>query len=183
MATSKDGLNLLTKCAPADLGKLVHQVADSLTGHHRPRYQDYGKTWSLDEWFQVLHSSEAYLKAAVKGDSTKDDMKADLEGVSDNVKEKLIECVTVRRSELRKALVDNTAAISQAHLTDFDWKLKLALSSDKISSVQEPLVNLDLSVLEDGTNKLVSLELNKEELQRLLASLETANRAVLQLKT
>ena len=52
----------------------------------------------------------------------------------------------------------------------------MALSSDKISSVQEPLVNLDLSVMEDGSNKHVSLELNREELQKLVSSLETANR-------
>ncbi|XP_789228.1 COMM domain-containing protein 8 [Strongylocentrotus purpuratus] len=183
MATPIEDLGLLSKCSTADMEKLLHQVADSVAGHHRPRYQDYGKIWSLDEWFQVIQGCETYLKMAVKKDSTKDEMKAALSGLSEDVQERLMECVSIRRDDLGKALIGNTASISQSHLTDFDWKLKLAMSSDKISSVQEPLVNLDLSLMEDGTNRLVSLELDKEELRKLVSSLETANRAVLQLKT
>ncbi|XP_041453959.1 COMM domain-containing protein 8-like [Lytechinus variegatus] len=183
MATPTKDLGLLSKCPTADMEKLLHQIADSLAGHHRPRYQDYGKIWSLDEWFQVTQSCEMYLKMTVKKDSTKDDMKSALNGLSQDVQDQLMECVSIRRDDLKKALIGNTATISQSHLTDFDWKLKLAMSSDKISSVQEPLVSLDLSLTEDGTNRLVSLELDKQELQKLVSSLETANRAVLQLKT
>lgn len=56
-------------------------------------------------------------------------MKAALSGLSEDVQEQLMECVSIRREDLGKALIGNTASISQSHLTDFDWKLKVSLSS------------------------------------------------------
>jgi hypothetical protein len=46
-------------------------------------------------------------------------------------------------------------------------------SSDKLASINEPLVNLDLD-LEDGSgsSRQVAVELNPEELKKLIASLE-----------
>jgi len=58
----------------------------------------------------------------------------------------------------------------------------LALSSDKISFLQTPLLNLNLDVQENGIVKPVSIEMNREELQTLISSLEAANKVVLQLK-
>lgn len=72
--------------------------------------------------------------------------------------------------------------ISCAQLQDFDWQLKLALSSDKIATLQMPLLNLHLDVKEDGKVKPYTVEMSKEELQSLISSLEAANKVVLQLK-
>lgn len=51
------------------------------------------------------------------------------------------------------------------------------LSSDKIASVQEPLVAVDLSV-EDANEETrhVSVEMSKEELKSMITSLEAANK-------
>ena len=57
------------------------------------------------------------------------------------------------------------------------------LSSDKLGSVQEPLLSLDLEIMEDKKKRLESVELSKEELAKLISSLEAANKAVLQLRT
>ena len=59
----------------------------------------------------------------------------------------------------------------------------MVLSSDKLGSVQQPLLSLDLEIREDGGRTRESVELSKEELGKLIASLEAANRAVLQLRT
>lgn len=53
---------------------------------------------------------------------------------------------------------------------------QLALSSDKLSMLQMPLLNLDLDVSENGDMKQYSVEMNKEELQNLLSALEAANK-------
>ena len=50
------------------------------------------------------------------------------------------------------------------------------MSSDKLSSVQEPLVNLDLGLSRDKDSQNVSLELSKDDLEKLIASLEQANK-------
>ena len=61
--------------------------------------------------------------------------------------------------------------------------MKLVLSSDKLSSVQEPLVSLHLDLNEEGEKRSEDIELSKEELGKLISSLDTANKAVLQLRT
>ncbi|OCT99472.1 hypothetical protein XELAEV_18005253mg [Xenopus laevis] len=59
---------------------------------------------------------------------------------------------------------------------------ELALSSDNLSALQMPLVNLDLDIAKNGSVTPVSVEMNKEELQNLINSLEAAYKVVLQLK-
>ncbi|XP_022108486.1 COMM domain-containing protein 8-like [Acanthaster planci] len=183
MAAYMDNLQLLEKIPSDKLESLLHQVIDGICGHCRPRLQDYGKIWTGQEWLQVVDASQAWIKHAVKNGLTKDGMEKDLDSLPAEIRRKLVECVTVRRGDIRDSLLADTAAISQAYLKDFDWKLKLALSSDKIASVQEPLLTIDFNVQEGDENKRVSLEMDRQELSKLIASLETANKAVLQLKT
>lgn len=64
----------------------------------------------------------------------------------------------------------------------FCYRIQLALSSDKLSMLQMPLLNLDLDVLENGDIKLFSIEMNKEELQNLINALEAANKVCVPLK-
>lgn len=53
---------------------------------------------------------------------------------------------------------------------------QLALSSDKISSLNTPLLSLSLDVREDGALRPVAMEMNREELSALISSLEAANK-------
>ena len=50
------------------------------------------------------------------------------------------------------------------------------MSSDKMSSIHEGLVAVDLNVTNDKTNRKVTLEMNEKELHDLVSSLERANR-------
>lgn len=93
-----------------------------------------------------------------------------------------MKCLKSRRSEIRQALLGEVVDISSVQLQDFDWQLKLALSSDKIATLQMPLLNLHLDVRENGELRPYSVEMSKEELQNLIQSLEAANKVVLQLK-
>lgn len=54
--------------------------------------------------------------------------------------------------------------------------LQLALSSDNISSLQTPLVSLNLNVKRNGHVTPVAIEMNREELNTLISSLEAANK-------
>lgn len=53
---------------------------------------------------------------------------------------------------------------------------QLALSSDKISSLQTPLLHLSLDVREEGVQRSVNLELDRDELSVLISALEAANK-------
>lgn len=61
-------------------------------------------------------------------------------------------------------------------ITETEIYLQLAMASDKLSSIQEPLLNLDLDVQNEVSTEIHSLELTREDLKNLISSLEGANR-------
>lgn len=68
---------------------------------------------------------------------------------------------------------------SYSHLKDFDWSLRLVLSSDKLSGLRRPLLMLKLDVVgADGVKQEKLLELSEAELDVLLAKLKKAQSLV-----
>ena len=50
------------------------------------------------------------------------------------------------------------------------------MSSDKLSSIHEPLMCLDLNIGDQQSGSKVSVEMNKSDLHKLITSLEAANK-------
>uniref|UniRef100_A0A8D0HLY0 COMM domain containing 8 n=1 Tax=Sphenodon punctatus TaxID=8508 RepID=A0A8D0HLY0_SPHPU len=174
---------LLLEKLPAEQAlKFLHKVVDGMCGRAYPRYQEYGSVWNLTEWMEVLEKTAVFFKTTVGKNLSDEEAVQELNELNANHQEAIATCLKGRKEEIRCALVERINAISSAQLLDFDWQLKLALSSDKISMLQMPLLNLDLDVRENGDIKPVSIEMNKEDLQNLINALEAANKVVLQLK-
>ncbi|CAI5697268.1 COMM domain-containing protein 8 [Oreochromis niloticus] len=173
---------LLSALANKDCRKLCHRVVDSLCGQEPPHRGDYSATWSLQEWLQLLDSLTALFRLAVVNNISDEVVLSQLSDVSSSQAEVVLSVLRAREEEIRCALLDRTNSISSATLQDFDWQLKLALSSDKISSLHTPLLSLSLDVRENGALRPVTLEMNRDELGMLISSLESANKVVLQLK-
>ncbi|KAL2305217.1 hypothetical protein Nmel_007196 [Mimus melanotis] len=131
---------------------------------------------------EVLEETMTYFKIAVGRNLSDKEATQQIIELNSDSQEAIAKCLKARKEEIRNALVENVNGISSAQLQDFDWQVKLALSSDKISMLQMPLLNLDLDVRENGEIKPISIEMNKEELQNLINALEAANKVVLQLK-
>ena len=53
------------------------------------------------------------------------------------------------------------------------------MSSDKLSSVQESVLSLDMDVQTNTDRHTVSVELGREDLKKLITSLEAANKVPL----
>ncbi|XP_067099203.1 COMM domain-containing protein 8 [Osmerus mordax] len=175
-------LNLLVKLPPESCPKLLHRVVDGVCGREPPQMADYGDTWSLDQWLQLLDSLSSLFRLAVGKKISNEEVTALLAGMENGYREAVMMVLRARQEEIHQALVERTNSVSSATLQDFDWKMKLALSSDKISSLQTPLLDLHLGVQQNGTRKPVYIEMNREELQMLISSLDAANKVVLQLK-
>ncbi|XP_023250510.1 COMM domain-containing protein 8 [Seriola lalandi dorsalis] len=174
---------LLSRLPVADSLKLCHRVVDGLCGRQPPCRGDYSATWSLEEWLELLSSLTALFRLAVGNNSSDEEVLAGLSGVgSGGHADTVLSVLRAREEEIRRALLDRTNSISTATLQDFDWQLKLALSSDKISSLHTPLLSLSLDVREDGALRPVTMEMNRDELNTLINSLEAANKVMLQLK-
>lgn len=176
-------LPLLKKLDIKQSKTVLHSIVDGLCKLGRPAYQQYGEIYSLPEWWSLQDSYSDFITHAVKEDSTKDELLQLMGDLPDSHKQTVIDTISIRREDIRQSLKSRTNAISDAVLTDFDWQVKLSLSSDKISSVQEPITSLDLDVQSQEGQQIHSLELSREDLKKLISSLEGANKVVQQLKS
>lgn len=50
------------------------------------------------------------------------------------------------------------------------------MSSDKLGSIQQPVVTVDFDMCKDGQQRVESVELSRDELDSFVASLEAANK-------
>ena len=50
------------------------------------------------------------------------------------------------------------------------------MSSDKLGSIQQPVVSVDLDLCEGGETRKENVELSKDELEQFITSLEAANK-------
>ena len=55
------------------------------------------------------------------------------------------------------------------------------MSSDKMASVQQPLLSLDLGVSSESGPSVMSVEMNKKDLEDMISALEAANKVNLYL--
>ncbi|XP_020014022.1 COMM domain-containing protein 8 [Castor canadensis] len=168
---------------PPELGaQFLHKVIDGICGRAYPVYQDYHSVWNSTEWKHVVEDVAKFFKAVVGKNLSHEETLQQLNQLNSLHQEAIMKCLKSRKDEIKQTLLGEIVDISSAQLQDFDWQLKLALSSDKIATLQMPLLSLHLDVKENGEVKPYSVEMSKEELQNLINSLEAANKVVLQLK-
>ena len=87
--------------------------------------------------------------------------------------------VATRGAELKRALIVQASSISYAHLDEFDWSLRVAMSSSSLSSMRKPILLLKLSLKRPGGEvESHVVELPKDALDGLIASMEGANKVI-----
>nr|XP_022321747.1 COMM domain-containing protein 8-like [Crassostrea virginica] len=177
------GLSSLKKTDVKSATKLLHSLVDGICKRGHLHYQDYEQTWTLEEWFDLVDSSERVVKAAIREPLNKDQIYQRLGSLPEEFQSVFLDVINSRRQDIHQQLITDTNLISKATLKDFDWQIKLAMASDKLSSIQEPILNLDLDVQSEAVTQIHSLELTREDLNKLISSLDSANRAVQQWKT
>lgn len=162
--------------------QLCHRVVDGVCGQQPPHRDDYGSTWTLPQWLDLLDYLTTLFREVVGQNLSDQTVLARLCDAGSGRGEDVLGVLRQRHMEIHRALRDRSHYISSATLQDFDWQLGLALSSDKISSLHTPLLSLSLHMKENGALRSVDVEMNKDELAVLINSLEAANKVVLQLK-
>ncbi|XP_028404022.1 COMM domain-containing protein 8-like [Dendronephthya gigantea] len=177
-------IKLIEKCPKDSIPKVIHGFLDEICGQNILRFQDFTKIWSIEEWKQLKASWTSCLRSLAKDNITVENIEKQLDqiSISKDIQKVVSECLKPRKEEIRVALIEETCNLSQATLKDFDWKLKLIMATDKLSNMREPVVSLDLDIKEKAGMKHVLVELSKDELKELIASLEAANKVVMQLK-
>lgn len=177
-------MDILSKCSPDQAFKLVHGVLDGICERKQPVFfADYSEVLSLEEWWQVKVETRTFCLRHFRNKMSRDQTVEYLSNLSTAHQEAILEALSVRSDDVHQALLCATNSVSETILQDFDWKIKLAVASDKVAMIHQPLLMLHLNINRSGSSQLASIEMNPEELSKLLAALEGANRALMLLKT
>lgn len=180
---SKGGMDLLSKCSAEQLSKIVHGVLDGICDRRQPTFSDFSENFALEEWWQVKDEIRNFALTYCRNGLSREQALQHLAKLPAKHQEVVLDALVVRSNDLRHAYMNGTNSVSQAALKDFDWKIQLALASDKVATIYQPLVTLDLDIDECGSNRSTSIEMNPDEMKKLVAALDGANRALMQLKT
>lgn len=167
----------------------LHSCINDICGRKSNTYENFKSVtdWTSDEYTVVTNGMKQLFIDAVVNQLSRNEVLDKVSELDANRQEIIMECLEVRQGDIQNALLEEKCAISGPILQDFDWKIKWVMGSSKLSSLREPLLFLDLH-LRDGKNmttqksdikqKTVSLEMNKNELNKVLAVLEKAQEAV-----
>ncbi|XP_065919374.1 COMM domain-containing protein 8-like [Dysidea avara] len=182
---SSSAIAYINQCDQEKASEVVHQVVDGVCGRESVRFENCAKLMSTSQFGQLKQALVEFVKESVNGEFNKANVQHKLteEGVYPALAESIAECLSVRREELHEKLVQDSCAISHAHLVDCDWQVKLIMCSDKVGHIREPVLSLELDLSKNGQTEKATFELSKEELRKMISSLEAANKAVIQLKS
>ncbi|KAK6976938.1 COMM domain-containing protein 8 [Biomphalaria glabrata] len=180
----ESALEDISKASIQDIENLCHLIANSICRDGAIDPGQFSSIWSLEKWWQIQTGLRGVLKTAVGKNWANDQISKALGSLDDSYKKIICDVVSIHKEALRNKLIQDTTAVSHSVLADFDWKLKLTLASDKLASLQEPLLQLSMDVRQsNGKRKIVTVELDQSELSKLISSLESCSKSVQQLTT
>eukprot|EP00037_Helgoeca_nana_P008949 m.78972 g.78972 ORF g.78972 m.78972 type:complete len:182 (-) comp19250_c0_seq1:252-797(-) len=176
------GLALLEECGDDVVEKLTHRVIDGVVGRTMPRVLDFGKMLSPTKWRQLTTALEGLVRSVGRSPSFEAAEALKAAGVADGKSTPVSGALAARADELRSALLLEAATIGTSTIQNFDWNVAVAVASDQISTLNEPLMQLSFTVAHpDGSEEEVRMELSNVELRDLIAKLEAANKVVREL--
>ena len=165
----------------ADPVAFLHGVVDTMCGRAQALAKEHTAPTGV-KIHDLTDLSRVFLQKAVCANLDAGGVAAALtaDGAADAALHALVAGVLAgRAAELRAALERQSAAISNAHLTDFDWSLRLVLASDKLSHLRQPVLLLKLFLARPGAEaeppREIVVELTKDELDALLADFKNVN--------
>ncbi|XP_067943900.1 COMM domain-containing protein 8-like isoform X2 [Watersipora subatra] len=160
--------------------KVIHSLVDRLVGVGlpAPNYSDYSDYWGLHEW--IKHTdlcTEMILKCSGSNNVTEQVQRVFGDSVTARA---FMEVLRVREGDIRRAVANAVCRQQSSYLKDFDWQLQLVLGSDKISSIEDPVVDVLLDLQQGETSRQVSIELTSNQLDTFVETLENINKEVMQ---
>ncbi|XP_033231432.1 COMM domain-containing protein 8-like [Belonocnema kinseyi] len=158
------------------LNQLMHACADEICGYPSPTYEQFNNSmeWTKEEYDTAHRIISSILNNPVCLYLNEERMPLEYHALPEQVQQRICSCLKVRREQLTDALLRKQSKNCVPTLRDFDWRLKLVMGSSKMASLREPLLQLDLMVEEKENERLLGMELNKDELDMVINSLESA---------
>lgn len=162
----------------------MHLVVDAMCGRDVDFVTTYGKVISetTTNVHELVESTKTFVLSATHAESA-GAISNDLAKAT-GLPSKLCDAVSVaiegRSAEIEKAVIRQiTTGFSNRYLADFDWSLRLALSSENVSKLRETVLILTLYVNDlNGGKREHVMELTKETCGKLLSDFASINKCV-----
>lgn len=174
MANTVADQNCLLKLTNSTvLKKFLHQCVDELVGKEQENFYNGMDDieWSVDEHKQA----RSFIQALYKKYIFEDEFSPQLSDLSSTHVEEIETCFNIRKKDIHRAVIKEQLLKSNIPLVEsIDWKIKWIMGSSKLSSLSEPLVQVDLSCIsnvKDGKDML-NFEMNLSQLENLITELE-----------
>mmetsp|Transcript_43223 Transcript_43223/g.53091 ORF Transcript_43223/g.53091 Transcript_43223/m.53091 type:complete len:189 (+) Transcript_43223:299-865(+) len=174
-------MDLLLKCSESDIELYLNGVIDAYLGRNISKISNHDILKSLpspDTSQFALMLIKIFEKASQLTDINQ--LNAEF---SDKVSPSILQCIIkiclYRQNEiLNEAKKRSILAGLPNYLNDFDWSLRLIMSSSKLQSTRIPIVMLTLYIKNDNKMDEINLELNKNELNSFIDSLSNAHNII-----
>lgn len=163
----------LTSIPTPLLSKFVHHTIDGLCGGESASHALFPDC-PLDVFWLARQEVASLARDVTAGRLSRDQAIVQLSPLGQEGAGSVCDAVVARREEIKEAMV-REALTSTNRLTDFDWNVKLAVSSSTVLDLKQPLVTLRLHTtsLNDSQRDTV-VEMTAAEVDSLLATLREA---------
>jgi len=156
------------------LKELLHACVDEICGRPGPSYRKFVNSmdWTRAEYEGVYKLILSLLRNPATIYMVEEKMPQEYHELPEQVQQIILTCLKVRREQLTNALLREHYKRKLPTVIDHDWRLKLVMGSSKMASLRESLLQLDLIVEVKESRRIINLELNKDELDTMINSLE-----------
>lgn len=133
------------------------------------------------EWTETDYNRARNLVQKYYRDCAVSNKYPHLEGVPKSLEQVITNCYQIRQNEIVQAIAkDSLLSNGTKNLVEnFDWKLKWIMGSSKLSTLREPILQMNLSCIEESKNNttsknVIGFEMDIEQVDKLIDSLEKA---------
>eukprot|EP01083_Nonionella_stella_P075522 205358_1 len=163
-----------------DSEEFLHSVVESMCGR-RSMVSDEGNQRLCSDWgdFIRMATGRTMDESQIRSELSVADP-----ALSDSTIDIVIKVMASRRREIHRHL--QTQAVhsgTEGHLADFDWSVRVVLSSEKIANIRLPIFLLNLKLHQTGGEyKDVRIQLTKEQLDDFISECSNIHKTLKQLQ-
>lgn len=167
-------INLFSEDKSNILKELLHACVDEICGRPGPSYHKFinSMDWNKAEYEGIYKLISSLLRNPASLYMVEEKMPQEYHELPEQVQQNILTCLKVRREQLTNALLRKHYKRTLPTVIDSDWRLKLIMGSSKMVSLRESLLQLDLIVEDTESRYIINLELNKDELDTVINTLE-----------
>jgi len=163
--------------------KFVQDIIDNMCIGSTLSSSELGGT-PLNTFWPICQTMKYLITNIVEQKMTKEEVYEALSCIGPNRTETVYKAVEFRKEELNKLSL-REAIKETNHLTDFDWNVRIGVSSDRVLDLNEILMTLHLHTTssKDGRRNTFTLDMSKPQVDELLEILQAAQNKIAQCQT